>query len=226
MAILQKFLTAENISYMLQGAAMSIVVAVASLFFGTILGVLGAAAKMSKNKVIRAIGAIYVQIIRGTPMMLQILFFYLGGPVIWRFIFGRVFTPNPFIVGIIAISINSGAYSTELIRSAIQSIDKGQWEASKALGLTYKQMMRLVILPQSFKRILPPFISEFITLIKDSSLLSSIGAVELLTSAKILGANYYNYIIPLCMASVIYLVMTMTISYFANKIERRLAESD
>lgn len=226
MEVLQKFFTVENIQYLLQGAVMSIVVAVASLFFGTIFGILGAAAKMSKRKLLRTVGNVYVQIIRGTPMMLQILFFYLGGPVIWKFIFGRVFTPNPFIVGIIAVSINSGAYSTELIRSAIQSIDRGQWEASMALGLTHKQMMRLVILPQSFKRILPPFISEFITLIKDSSLLSSIGAVELLTAAKILGANYYNYIVPLCMASAIYLVMTMTISHFATKVERRLAESD
>ena len=205
---------------------MSIIVAVASLFFGTIFGILGAAARMSRRKLLRTVGNVYVQVIRGTPMMLQILFFYLGGPVIWKFIFGRVFTPNPFIVGIIAVSINSGAYSTELIRSAIQSIDRGQWEASMALGLTHKQMMRLVILPQSFKRILPPFISEFITLIKDSSLLSSIGAVELLTAAKILGANYYNYIVPLCMASAIYLVMTMAISHFAAKVERRLAESD
>ena len=226
MEVLQKFLTVENIQYLLQGAVMSIIVAVASLFFGTIFGILGAAARMSRRKLLRTAGNVYVQVIRGTPMMLQILFFYLGGPVIWKFIFGRVFTPNPFIVGIIAVSINSGAYSTELIRSAIQSIDRGQWEASMALGLTHKQMMRLVILPQSFKRILPPFISEFITLIKDSSLLSSIGAVELLTAAKILGANYYNYIVPLCMASAIYLVMTMTISHFAAKVERRLAESD
>lgn len=226
MEVLQKFLTVENIQYLLQGAVMSIIVAVASLFFGTIFGILGAAARMSRRKLLRTVGNVYVQVIRGTPMMLQILFFYLGGPVIWKFIFGRVFTPNPFIVGIIAVSINSGAYSTELIRSAIQSIDRGQWEASMALGLTHKQMMRLVILPQSFKRILPPFISEFITLIKDSSLLSSIGAVELLTAAKILGANYYNYIVPLCMASAIYLVMTMTISHFAAKVERRLAESD
>lgn len=226
MEVLQKFLTVENIQYLLQGAVMSIIVAVASLFFGTIFGILGAAARMSRRKLLRTVGNVYVQVIRGTPMMLQILFFYLGGPVIWKFIFGRVFTPNPFIVGIIAVSINSGAYSTELIRSAIQSIDRGQWEASMALGLTHKQMMRLVILPQSFKRILPPFISEFITLIKDSSLLSSIGAVELLTAAKILGANYYNYIVPLCMASAIYLVMTMAISHFAAKVERRLAESD
>ena len=226
MEVLQKFLTVENIQYLLQGAVMSIIVAVASLFFGTIFGILGAAARMSRRKLLRTVGNVYVQVIRGTPMMLQILFFYLVGPLIWKFIFGRVFTPNPFIVGIIAVSINSGAYSTELIRSAIQSIDRGQWEASMALGLTHKQMMRLVILPQSFKRILPPFISEFITLIKDSSLLSSIGAVELLTAAKILGANYYNYIVPLCMASAIYLVMTMAISHFAAKVERRLAESD
>ena len=226
MEIISKIVTPQNIEYMLKGAMMSIIVAVSALFFGTIIGIFGAAAKLSKNKILKTLANIYVQVIRGTPMMLQILFFYLAGPVIWKGIFGYVFTPNPLIVGIIAISINSGAYSIELIRSAIQSIDKGQWEASKALGLSYTQMMKLVILPQSFKRILPPFISEFITLIKDSSLLSTIGAVELLQSAKILGGRYYNYIIPLCMASIVYLIITSAIAFFANKLERKLAESD
>ena len=129
-------------------------------------------------------------------------------------------------MGTIAIAINSGAYSTELFRSAIQSVDKGQWEAAKTIGLTHKQTLREIILPQAFKRILPPYINEFIVLIKDSSLLSTIGAAELLQRADVLGAKFYNYLLPLLFATVAYLVMTLTISYFARRLERRLAESD
>lgn len=124
------------------------------------------------------------------------------------------------------MSINSGAYSTELIRSGIMGVDKGQWEACEVLGLNYTQTMKLIILPQAFKRIIPPIVSEFITLIKDSSLISVLGATELLYSAQILGANTFNLIPPLLASAVLYLIMTLTTSYFARKIERRLSVSD
>jgi len=226
MTIFEKIVTVPNWLFLINCAKMSIFVAVCSLLFGTILGLLSAAAKMSKSIILKAISTVYVEIVRGTPMMLQVTLFYIAGPIFTKAYFGYSFTPNPFLVGIIAISINSGAYSTELFRGAIQSIDRGQWEAARALGLSYKQMMRHVILPQSFKRILPPWINEFITLLKDSSLLSSIGAVELLKGANVIGGRFYNFLIPMFMATCIYLVMTLTISYFANKLERRLAESD
>ena len=122
--------------------------------------------------------------------------------------------------------INCGAYTSELIRSAIQAVDKGQWEASETLGLGYIQMMRYIILPQAFKRIIPPMVSEFITLIKDSSLLSTIGVVELLQAAKTIGTRTYNYVPPLLMASVIYLALTLTISRFSKRLEERMALSD
>ncbi|MBC3517299.1 amino acid ABC transporter permease [Neobittarella massiliensis] len=226
MEMIQKIVTAENLIFMLKAAGLSVVIATASLLFGTILGVLGAAAKISKSKLLRGIATVYVEVIRGTPMMLQILFFYLGVPAIMRAITGTPINPSVYLIGIVAISINSGAYSTELIRSAIQAVDRGQWEASKSLGLSYGKMMRYIILPQAFKRIVPPLVSEFITLIKDSSLLSTIGVVELLQSAKVLGARFYNYVIPLLLASVVYLAMTLTISHFSKRLERRLAESD
>ena len=226
MEMIQKIVTAENLIFMLKAASLSVVIATASLLFGTILGVLGAAAKISKSKLLRGIATVYVEVIRGTPMMLQILFFYLGVPAIMRAITGTPINPSVYLIGIVAISINSGAYSTELIRSAIQAVDRGQWEASKSLGLSYGKMMRYIILPQAFKRIVPPLVSEFITLIKDSSLLSTIGVVELLQSAKVLGARFYNYVIPLLLASVVYLAMTLTISHFSKRLERRLAESD
>lgn len=219
-------MTSDNLTFMLHGAAYSLIVAIGALVGGSVLGLIAAVMKMCRFKVLRILANIYVEVIRGTPMMLQILLLYLCGPVVTNLLFGYVYTPNPIGVGVIAVGINSGAYTTELFRSAIQSVDKGQWEAAKTIGLSYRQTMRHVILPQAFKRILPPYINEFIVLIKDSSLLASIGAVELLHSSEVLGAKYYNYLIPLLTATVMYLVMTLTISYFARRLERRLAASD
>lgn len=220
------FLTPDNIIFLLQGAGKSLLLATCALFFGLVLGVLGAAAKISKNRFLRILGNIYVEVIRGTPMLLQILFLYIAFPVMMRSITGTRFIPDPYIVGVVAMSINSGAYCTELIRSGIMGVDKGQWEACQVLGLNYKQMMRLVILPQAFKRIVPPIVSEYITLIKDSSLISVLGATELLYSAQILGANTFNLIPPLIVSAIFYLVMTLVTSYIARRLERKLSESD
>lgn len=224
--MIAKILTPANISFMLTAAGRSLIIAVVGLIFGTIIGVIGAMCKISDNKILKGIANVYVEIIRGTPMLLQILFLFLGVPSLFRMITGNGFSPNPYVTGTVAICINSGAYSTELIRSGIQAIDKGQWEAGKALGMSHGQIMKKIILPQSFKRLVPPLVSEFITLIKDSSLISNIGATELLHASQLLGARYYNYIIPLLCASVVYLTLTMTISAISRKIERRLAESD
>ena len=192
METILKILSPENIRFMLGGAGYSILIAVVALAGGSILGLLSAAAKMSRFKVLRLIANVYVEVFRGTPMLLQILAVYLCGPILTKMLFNFVFTPNVYVVGMIAIGINAGAYETELFRSDIQSIDKGQWEAATMIGLSYKQTMFHVILPQAFKRVLPPFINEFIVLIKVSSLLSSSGAVELLHSAEILVSLYYS----------------------------------
>ncbi|MBQ9036820.1 MAG: amino acid ABC transporter permease [Erysipelotrichaceae bacterium] len=212
--------------YLLKGAGLSLLIAVISVFFGTILGTLGAAAKLSKNKILNLLANVYVEVIRGTPMMMQITFAYLAMPAIISLIFGKSVRFNPLITGIVAISLNSGAYTTELIRSGINGVDRGQFEAADTLGLTYRQKMTMVILPQAFKNILPPLVSEFVTLIKDSSLLSTIGVVELMKSATTVGANFYAYIPPLTVASGIYLVLNLIISYASKKLEKRLALSD
>ena len=211
--ILEKYLTAENITFLLRSAGISIGIAAAALVCGLVLGVLGAAGRISRNKITHSIATVYVEVIRGTPMMLQILFFYLGVPSIVRAITGEPFNPSVYVIGVVAMAINSGAYTSELIRSAIQAVDKGQWEASETLGLGYI-------------RIIPPMVSEFITLIKDSSLLSTIGVVELLQAAKTIGTRTYNYVPPLLMASVIYLALTLTISRFSKRLEERMALSD
>ena len=226
MDIVQKIFTADNLLFMARSAGWSIIIAVCALLAGTVLGILAAAARISKSRILRAISTVYVEFIRGTPMLVQILFWFLGFPVVCKAITGSAVNIDPYAIGIIAMGINSGAYSCELIRSAIMAVDRGQWEAAQALGLSYTGMMRHIILPQAFKRIIPPLVSEFITLIKDSSLLSTIGVVELLQSAKVLGANNYDFATPLMVASVFYLVMTLTISFFSKKLERKMALSD
>ena len=220
------FTNPNNWVLLLQGALISLLVAACAWLIGIVLGVIGAACKLSKNKILRLIGNVYVEIVRGTPMLLQILLFYLVLPTIITLITGKPFRVNKLLIGIIAIGINSGAYSTELIRSGIIGIDNGQWEACKALNLNYIQTMRYIILPQAFKQVVPPMVSEFITLIKDSSLLSTIGVMDLLYISQVTGANYYNYLPPLMMASLMYLTMTFVVSFAAKKVERRLAESD
>lgn len=226
MDIIKEILTPNNLWFMAKGAGMSILLASFAVVFGMILGTLGAAAKISKYRILRFLGTCYVELFRGTPMLLQILFFFLGVPVIFTAITGTNLRMDPYIVGGVALSLNSGAYSTELIRSGINGVDKGQFEAAESIGLNYVQTMRFVILPQAFKRIVPPLISEYITLIKDSSLISCIGAVELLYTAQTLGAIHYNYLVPLTCASLMYLILTLTVSFFARKLERRLAISD
>lgn len=218
--------TPDNLLFLLKGAMISLGIAALSLLIGLIFGVLGASAKISNNKVLRLIANIYVEVIRGTPMLLQIMIIFNVIPIIVTQVTGSVFRMPYYLIGIIAMSINSGAYTTELIRSGINGVDKGQWEACKTLGLTRWQTMRFVILPQAFKRIIPPIVSEFITLIKDSSLISVIGAVELMNSAKIIGNQYYDFMSPYCLAAIYYLIMTLTISYIARKLERKLAVSD
>lgn len=218
--------TAENLTFLVQGAGVSLLLALGSVAIGCVIGILLAAAKLSHSKVLHVIANVYVELFRGTPMLLQILFFYLGVPVLYQRITGTRMSADPYLVGLLSLSFNSGAYQTELIRSGIQGVDKGQWEACETLGISYGTMMKEIILPQAFRHIIPPLVSEFITLIKDSSLISNIGALELLYRAQVLGKKYYDYLDPLILAGVLYLIMTVITSYFSKKLERRLAVSE
>lgn len=223
---MDKILTSENLLFLLKGAGVSLLLALGALLIGMVIGVLLAAGRLSKVKILNILSSCYVEIFRGTPMLLQIMFFYLGVPVLIRMITGVRVRMDIYMVALTALSLNSGAYQCELFRSGIQGVDKGQWEACETLGISYWPMMFQVILPQAFKRIIPPLVSEFITLIKDSSLASCIGAGELMRNAQTLGAKYYNYLIPLIVAGVFYLIMTLVISWLARKLERRMAVSD
>ena len=222
----QEVFTLANILYLAKGALLSIGIAALSLLFGLILGILGATGKRSKHALPRNIANVYVTIIRGTPLLLQILLIFSVIPSMYTAITGKILRIDPLLIGVLAMSINSGAYQTELIRSGVNAVDKGQWEACETLGLSNWKTLKLVILPQAFKRIVPPLISEFITLIKDSSLISCIGAVELLKGAQIIGAQYFDVMSPYKLAAIFYLVMTCVASMIGMKVEKRLSVSD
>ena len=212
----QEVFTLANILYLAKGALLSIGIAALSLLFGLILGTLGATGKRSKHALSRDIANVYVTIIRGTPLLLQILIIFSVIPSMYTAITGKILRIDPLLIGVLAMSINSGAYH----------VDKGQWEACETLGLSNWKTLKLVILPQAFKRIVPPLISEFITLIKDSSLISCIGAVELLKGAQIIGAQYFDVMSPYMLAAIFYLVMTCVVSMIGMKVEKRLSVSD
>lgn len=222
----QEVFTLANILYLAKGALLSIGIAALSLLFGLILGTIGATGKRSKHALPRDIANVYVTIIRGTPLLLQILIIFSVIPSMYTAITGKILRIDPLLIGVLAMSINSGAYQTELIRSGVNAVDKGQWEACETLGLSNWKTLKLVILPQAFKRIVPPLISEFITLIKDSSLISCIGAVELLKGAQIIGAQYFDVMSPYMLAAIFYLVMTCVVSMIGMKVEKRLSVSD
>ena len=210
----------DALPLLLAGAGITIEITALSVGFGLLIGMTVGIARLASIKPVRYFANCYVDFIRGTPLLVQIFLVYFALPGI---IGHRV---DPYFAAISACSINSGAYIAEIFRAGIQSIDNGQMEAGRSLGMSWAQTMRYVILPQAFKRIIPPLISEFITLIKDSSLIFTIGAVELLATASVIGANTFNYLVPLTATGAIYLVMTLCISAIARYVEGRLAVSD
>ncbi|MCJ2163953.1 MULTISPECIES: amino acid ABC transporter permease [unclassified Pseudodesulfovibrio] len=207
----------------LDGTLVTLQVTVGALVMGLVLGILAGTGRISRRLQIRVLADIYIQVIRGTPMLLQIIFFYLGFPQLYMLATGEGFTPDPLLTGIIALGINSGAYNAEIIRAGIQSIDKGQMEASRSSGLSHIQAMVYVILPQALKRMIPPLGNELVVLLKDSSLISTIGVGELMFTAKVLGARYYTYVPFLVGVGCIYLTLTFGFSRFFNALERKLA---
>jgi polar amino acid transport system permease protein len=191
--------------------------AVASVL-GLIIGLVAGLMKISKNYTVSTLAAIYVEIIRGTPLLVQIFIAY--------FFFGTVFDLNRNVAGIGALALFAGAYVAEIVRAGIQSIPKGQMEAARSLGMSLPQAMMDIILPQAFKRILPPLSGQFISLIKDSSLVSVIAITDLTKSGReIITSTFATFEIWLVVAAM-YLIVTSVLSQFVFYLERRLAVSD
>jgi polar amino acid transport system permease protein len=207
---------------LLQGAMITIEVTSLSVFFGTIIGIFMALGKLSSKRIFRYPSYVYIDFIRGTPLLVQILLFYYGIPGLISGLTGEPLRVDPIFAGIVVCSINSGAYVAEIVRAGIQSIERGQVEASRSLGMTHNQTMKDIILPQAFRRILPPLGNEFIVLLKDSSLLAVIGVPELLKSGQLYVATTFASFPVYIGVALVYLVMTLTISRLVHYSEKRL----
>ena len=203
---------------LLAGLQMTIKVSVLSIFFGTLMGVAGALAKTSRFRMLRVLAFTYVEWIRNTPLLIQILFIYFG--------LGVFFSLSPMVASVFALSFFSGAYITEIIRAGIQSIHKGQREAAFSLGMTEGQSMFLVVLPQAVRRILPPLAGQFITLIKDSSLISVIAVSDLTYVAKNIVTNTFRAFEVWLAIAAFYFVLSFALSWSVRSLEFRLAKSD
>ncbi len=200
---------------LLSGAAITIEITALSVLFGMLIGIIVALVRMSDFKILRWLGNIYVDFIRGTPLLIQIFLVYFALPAI---IGHRV---DAFFAAISACSINSGAYVAEVFRGGIQSIDPGQMEAGRSLGMTWWQTMRYVILPQAFKRIIPPLGNEFIAMLKDSSLVSVIGFEELTRRGQLIIARTYASFEIWMAVAIIYLIMTFLVARLTGLLERK-----
>ena len=209
----------DRYKYIFEGLFHTILIALFAVIIGIIIGIVIAIIRNNyevnkKFRVLNSISKIYVDIIRGIPVILQLM-------IIYYVIFKSV-NINILIVGVIAFGINSGAYVSEIIRAGINSIDKGQMEAGLSLGLKYGEVMRLIILPQAIRNILPALGNEFITLLKETSVGAYIGIVELTKASDIIASRTYDYFFPLIIIAIIYLIMTLGLSKLVNVMERRL----
>jgi polar amino acid transport system permease protein len=206
--------------FFINGTGITLFLSLFGVIFGVIIGVFLALMKMSKKSFFSMIASAYIEIIRGTPLLVQLFIIYIGLPKV---------TGIPFTdlsIGIIAVSLNSAAYVAEIIRAGIQSIDKGQMEAARSLGMTHSMGMRLIIIPQAFKNILPALGNEFIVLVKESAIVSVIGIHDLMYNADTVRGISFKPFTPLFIAAIIYFIITFSLSKLVGILERRLRAGD
>ncbi len=201
-----------------QAALITLQITILGIILGLILGLFAALMRTSDNKIIQAPAMFYIWVIRGTPLLLQLLIIYYG-------LIEIVDIPR-IPSAIIGLGIHNGAYIAEIFRGSIQSVDRGQREAAYSLGMTKWQSMRRIILPQAFKRSVPPLGNQFIIALKDSSLASSIAVHELLLTARQIGSATYMYLEMFMIVGIYYLLMTSVLTLLVGKVEERLNVSD
>ncbi|MBD1871723.1 amino acid ABC transporter permease [Leptolyngbya sp. FACHB-671] len=209
-----------SIPYILQGIRVTLMFTLLSALFGFTLGTLLSLFKISNIKPLHWFAVAYTSIFRGTPLILQLSLVYFATPQITGYAI------KPLEAGVITFALNSAAYSSETIRGGIMAVDKGQREASLSLGVPYRQMMWDIILPQAFKNILPALVNESIALLKDSALVSTIGALDLMRRGVVVAAEKFIYFEPLLFVGLIYYVMVMALTWAAQKLEVRMRRSD
>lgn len=222
------FIEGDRWKLYLQGLGTTLEMTVIALIFGVILGLVVAVIRTAHDQqrpgrrnlllgFFNGLCNLYTTVIRGTPMMVQLL--------IWSFVIFKT-SRNKVMVGIIGLGINSGAYVAEIIRGGLMSVDVGQSEAGRSLGLNYFDTMRFIVIPQAFKNILPSLGNEFITLFKDTSLVQAIGAAELTYYAFTIGGRTFDYMPPLIGIALMYLAVVIIFTWLQGRLERRLRQSD
>lgn len=208
------------------GVFETLKVTAVALCFGVLLGLLACIGKMSRFFIPRAIAKVYIEIIRGTPILVQALFFYIGVNSLLVGATGGQFRMDPLFCGMFVCSLNSGAYVAEIFRAGIQSVDKGQMEAARSLGMPQKMAMKEIILPQAIRTILPSLGNEFVVLVKETSILSVIGVPEITRIGQLNSSVTYKMFSAYLGVAIAYFVLTFTLSRLVNLLERRLAVSD
>lgn len=209
---LQIFL--EGLPALLKGAVITAQLTISSMLLGIVIGLFGALSRISKNRVLSTTARLYVTIMRGVPLLVTLMFLYYGLP-------SAGIQMTAFTVGILALSLTNGAYVTEIIRAGIESIDLGQMRAARSLGMSYPLAMRRIILPQTFRRVLPPITNEAITLLKSTSLVSTIAISELLRSGLEIMTWKANTFSPFAGVALIYLIMTLPLLTLVGYLEEK-----
>ena len=205
--------------FIIGGAGLTLLVSAISIFFATILALIGAMGRLSRNPYFSGVAALYVSLVRGTPLIVQIYFIYLALPQV-----GIVLPAIPS--GIIALSFNYGAYMTEIFRAGIQAVPQGQREAAESLGMPERLVMRRIVLPQALRIVIPAIGNDFVSMLKDSSLVSILAVEELLFRSQLVGRQNFRSLETLLIAAAVYWILTITFSYFQQRLERRMARGD
>ena len=204
--------------WFVSGLGYTLLISLFSVLLGLVIGILMALMRLSKSKILRAVSGIYIDIIRGTPTMVQLL-------IIYFVIFANVHI-DKWVVGFIAFGINSGAYIAEIVRGGILSVNIGQTEAGRSLGMTHKQTMASIVMPQAMKNILPALGNEFVVLIKETAVIGMIANIDLVGAARKVQSLTYDYLIPLLSIAVIYYVVINIISTLLSKVEKGMRKAD
>lgn len=209
-----------SVPYILKGILVTLKIVILAGVSGFVLGIILSLMKISNLKFLGWFADAYTSIFRGTPLILQLMLIYYGSPQVTGY------QIQPYTAAVLAFGLNSGAYVSEIIRAGIMAIDKGQKEASQALGVPYGKMMWDIILPQAIKNILPALMNEFISLTKESAIVTSIGVMDVMRRAYQVGADNYSYFEPLIIAGLIYYVMVLILNFLGKAVERRMRRSD
>jgi len=208
---------------MLLGAlGKTLLLTLLSLVFAMIIGMIFALMNVGKNRALNLTGTVYVDAVRGVPLIVLAYFIYFGVPAGIKMIGIQDFRLTALQAGTIALAMNCGAYMAEIIRAGIESVDRGQMEASRSLGLTYGKSMRLVVLPQAIRTMIPSIINQFIITLKDTSILSVIGFPELTNMGKTISGNTFKSLETWAVVGIMYMIVIITLSKVAKRVERRV----